>query len=483
MITPDKETVIKTEGDTPVSKEGNKFKSTEEALEHVDAIMTSGTEEEKDALHKQLFETQEGLEQPEIKEPVQADEPEKTEESEQEKSSKKIYKVNFHGREIDADDEDGLLGFKTVNYLKRAKIHGDLRIKELKEQENEARIQAAKAHQQLRELQKNYEEIVKKQKEKPVQTEEPPKQIEKPKYPDLPADKELWGEEEYGELEKYNTKYSEYLENIAKSSGVSKDTISSIVEEKIKTIKDDLAQKIKDTEAYLVEVKKQREAEENQKIEDDYWKKIESFQSQSPDAFKTRKPVREIHKELLSFMDRIAYAHGLKKPYDEDSQDYVTYTDKRAALMNGWLEGNKDILIRTQGIDPPEEYETYFKIGEIEKKRKELIEKGELAQNASLRLAYLYDLDSSGELSQNLNDLRFAERNTVLKDLGKAVNDSAQYASTVPNNLTQNNSPLGNGYSEADWKWFSTVQDYTSLNKVERKKYTDMGHALEAIMT
>lgn len=408
------------------------------------------------------------------------------EQREMTEAEKKLFKVNYHGEPFEVPDENGLLGYQTTGHLKRAKVHADLRLKDLERRAEEALNEARAKAQAVAEWERKYNELKtqapapgespEKAPEQPLEKVERP---EPPKYPELSSsDPNGYDDEDIAKLTQWQKKHNQYLEDNAKyldyltqlATGKQSSPDSSIIEERVAAHTKELQERLRAAEEKLQAEEKTKAELQRKQEEEKYWNNFAKFQSQHKE-FSTPVPLQDLYKGVNKWMDELAVAHGHNAPYtpyNPNSQEWQTYQRMRSAIADSYLAGNQETLAKAEGIDPPAGYDKFFELGRIYKECKPLVDKG-----MSLHQAYLIHLDETGQLDQTVNELRAEERSKAAKATGDALREHTQYPSAVPNSVAAQGVP-GQGLSETDLNWLMSVIDdpraYASLSKEEQKK-------------
>jgi len=474
--------------------------TTESLTEAIEEAALSGDTEKMDEL-RQLFDNQTGAEaQPtepgDKPEETPVEEPSETQETKPAtEEEKKLFKVTYHGNAHEIEDPNGLLGFETTGHLKRAKVHGDLRIKDLESRYEEATNHARSAAAKLAELEAKYKELEGKAASTPAPQQAPQQapaenstatsqaaeKVERPVAPPYPAlstnDPNDYTSEDIEKLTEWqgkqtaymeqNTKYLDYLTNLAeRKSEIPSAEIDRIVQDRTK----DQESQIRALQEKLKEVDNEKATIQQQKAEQEYWDHFTRFQSQHK-QFSTPAPLPELHKKVGKWMDDLAAAHGHNPPYtpyDANSEQWQAYNRMRSAIVDSYLSGNQETLNKSEGVNPPDGYKEYFKLGDLYRELKPIIERGN-----TFHQAYLIHLDETGQLDQTVDELRVEERAKASKATGDALRDHTNHPSAIPNDVAQQGQP-GQGISEGDISWLMGVLDdptaYASLPPDQQKR-------------
>jgi hypothetical protein len=370
--------------------------------------------------------------------------------------------------------------------LKRSKVHADRTIERLKKREEEARVFA----QQKAKEAEDYRKLVEEYKSKPPAVQTPPTSAPAvapvvavpkpvaPVAPDLPDDPTDWTMEDQKankkfqtELTEYNRKLLDYIESIGSRS--SESSVAALVDSRTKEREDALRAELANATRELEQERKRLTAERE---EESYWKGFSDFQALHKE-YATPEPIRETHVKVMKWMDELAGAYGYTKPVDPaDTAGINTYNDARSRITAAYLAGNKETIAATEGVSPaPKGYENYFKLADEHKRlqslKEDYVARGELGPNASLHKVYLHYLDESGQLDQDMNELRTAERVKGAEAVSKAIQHTAQTAVTIPNTMSA--APEAS-VGQADYEWFEEKMnpyEYRRMTAQERERY------------
>jgi hypothetical protein len=404
------------------------------------------------AAREKIEKTAFGNKEPEIPEPVSAGDKPSSE------KQKRVFKLKYNGEEVEIDDEDKFLGHKNFGSLKFAAAQSRVRSKKLEEQLAEAKRFAEDRNNQTVEYQQKYSNLEKElaaerkraedlltkinQQVAPAPVASVPVQDvqieigDAPVYPEIPDDPTDWTSDDAKkdkaykkELTEYNKKMREAITSLSKA----KPAVVAQIPDDVKKKLEEFDSLKKDFDTRKQEIASEKATFEAKKKSKEYWDSLESFQKEHAE-YKTNKPVEEKHKEILSWMDKIAEANGISKPLGATAEQASTYENAKNDIVYKFLHNDEQVVANANGVEHPEDYQQYFQLAELVKKRNEYIQSGELGNAASLDSAFALMMHKEGRLTDSVNSLATDERSKGAKAVLDSIrNVDATYARTIPN--------------------------------------------------
>lgn len=402
-------------------------------------------------------------------------------------AAKPKFAVNVRGELVEVDDDDGFIGYRNAEQLKRSKVHADLHIKNLEKSETTLRNERDTLAAQIAELQKKLSTSPPPQAPSaPPAADAPPAftRPAAPTYPEIPDDPTDWTSDDARkfktyqvEIASYNTQLADFIEK-SRNMVVPEDRIAQLVAERTKP----LEERFQMSEKELNELRQQRARDLQAEADRKHWEQFAMFQSQHSE-FATPLPVHQMHGEIIKWTDKLAEAHGLRKPYDMNSPEFSKYESERDVIVGKYLQKDPATLQTASGITPPDGYDKYFNLADTVAKLKDLkdryVASNQLAQNATWHQVYLLHLDETGELNRDINDLRAEERKKGVEAMSNALRSAGETATTIPNAMAQSGD-TPDGLSKDSLEWFQNIgpQQLRRLSPDDQKKYTSIAMAL-----
>jgi len=361
---------------------------------------------------------------------------------EADEKAKREFKVYFKNREVIENDEDTYLGQGSHGKLKRQFILNRESLKDAEEEIQRALQFGNSTKAEYDALKEKYEEAVAKLKVVPAASPVPAQQSSAPKteaaaaptkieIPEPPKfdekDRSLWTEEMWDEQAQYESKLREALvSSINRPTTATSSEETRALREELNTIKAEREAE----KARIDDDKKRRDAEA---AEGAMWGEFSTMQNRFKD-FSTKKPVKELHEAVLKWMDKVAGANGVTMPYGANAQQVEQYNMLRGGIVGKYLVKDQDVIKKSEGLDPPEDYKQYFELADIWQKKQSYVKSGKLGPAASLEDAYLIDLRESGKLDQATDGLeQESYRNGANGVLNGIESHQKQYAQNLDN--------------------------------------------------
>lgn len=388
----------------------------------------------------------------------------------QEQGQKKTFDIRFRGMEVSYDDSDGYLGAGDFGKMKKELAHnraklGDVeeqlskhsgmyegqlqKFRSLQEQKEAAEAKAKTLEARVSELEKGLQKAQESRAPKPDAPQKQAEIPEPPERPDLDEDPMMWSDEDKAAHKKYRADRSAYDKKInellrkAVSGQLSvqqKPASESRPASPAPSQAQQLPPEVQEAVEYF---KKARQGEQAQAVtaqQKAYWDSFRDFQGKHND-FKTPTDIEELNRNVLQWMDKLAYANGFDlKPGATDSEK-ANYDRAKRQLAYKYATGDAQVLANSEGCPAPDGYDTYVKLANLDKVRKDLINRGVLGNNAGLHETWLYHYSDSG---MN-DDIRNLEASAVQRGASGAISalqkNQQQYARNIPNNAAGGGAP------------------------------------------
>lgn len=387
----------------------------------------------------------------------------------------KKFSVYWQGNKVEREDSNNLLGYKNTGELKAALIKAQLRLNELDNH-------SSSLSSRLRDA----EEKIKAFSQRPVQPQPQPQQpayrppaqpaVSKPTPPPMPTlstnDPTLYTEDDIKAVEDYRkatndfhqklTDYVAYLETRPSQQG-------------------NLSKEFEKTDARLKKLEEGKEAFDaekkrldDEKLDFDHWKQFSDFQDKHP-TFKTSMPLKQLNDVMNKWIDSVAAANGIKPP--EGDEGYGEYRQKRAQVIVNYLNNDSQTIQNAQGLQPPEDYQIFFKLLEINNARKRFQEQG---LNGNLHQTYVLMKDESGEIEQGLDTIRVNERTKAAEQFANGVQEHQQHAVNIDPAQSAGGPDVNElGITTNDLKWFKSIdQDKVLDLKTKNPELYDKWNAI-----
>jgi hypothetical protein len=374
--------------------------------------------------------------------------------SEQAPEAKKTFTTRYKGVEYHEPNENGLLGEKDFNGVLKKVVHQKLYIKDVETERDRLRqeriaeaeenkrmkaehVQLNQQLEQMRETAKNLKptapapaaEVTRKE---PVQDDQIPEAPKKPsKKLDVIDDESVTEWDKYYEnVDAYNSKISAILRN-------QKPQVIYQTDEATRKDVEDLKRENLALKSVREQQERERIAEEQERNINAAWDKREKFVESHPEL-KPTKALKELHEEVVSWADKIAHAMSIEKPKTDDPNELALYNQLKGTAVYRYLHGDKEVLDKAEGFDPPADYDKYFKVADLESDHQKFISQGQLGNKSSLNDAFLIKMAQDGTLD---NVLEAAEVRSVSKGANAVLDtlkkNQEQFATTIPSGMQQ----------------------------------------------
>jgi len=366
-------------------------------------------------------------------------------------------KIKYRDQEFELPDEDGFLGRKDLEGLKKAAAHKEAHIRYVEEQERLAREKIAELQEKLKTT------LVQKEVMQPVKGEPSEKVITRPKKPARPAvgaDPAYWTPEEEQQMAEYGSLQDQYDTNMDSYF----DYLENRVPEDPRFAKYD---------SLMAEQEKSTAAKQAQLEEAAYWSNIEEFRITHPEYKKYRGNIKDLHKEVDTWTTRLANAAGHSLPLSPTAAEISQFEATKQQLAYKFETGEQAVI--ELNVAPPEGYKEYYALADLEAKKEALIKQEVLAPKANLHNAWIQIQDSSGTLEDGINSLEVEARK---RGFNSAINvmekQQANIATPIPNSANQQAPVSGvKGLSSAQIREILNTSTTDLMMNPERKALFD----------
>ena len=372
---------------------------------------------------------------------------------------KKVFEVQYGQEKFAMSDDDGFLGHKDVEGLKRKAAHEERHIKQLVTDNASARLAADEAIRKSREaaeeaarLRKELENerasraVAAAQQPAPVAAQaaaaqasqavaakvELPNRPQRPKNawsPDTntPEDVKEWNDYFEG-MDSYNAKLAEAIRSQPAPANVDPKIFEAEIEKRVQERTKPLSERLEKIESSQAASQADIDREKAEIAAEKMWNGFGHFQ-ENHKAFATQKPLKELHEEVTAWSDQVATACGYSLPYGASPQQRQQYVDTRQRLVQSYLDKDPTVVARVQGIDPPAGHEQYYEVASI----------NQIAQqhNVSLNEALAIHLTRKGTIDGGMESLRVASEQAGRESVARALADSGNLAKPIPNDIAQ----------------------------------------------
>jgi hypothetical protein len=367
----------------------------------------------------------------------------------------KKFTVTWQGKKIEREDVNNLLGFKSTGELKAALVKAQAQLDELTDHSSSLTSRLRDAEEKIRRA----SEESAANKPPPQQTPSlpaPPKVI-RPTLPKAPVlstgDPALYTEEDIGAVTEYqnamveyNQKLLDYVASLESHSAVNNLNIPEIVK---------LRERLDIVEKGHQEIENEKRKIAEEKADIAHWKQFSDFQDKHP-TYKTVVPLRQLNDDMNDWMDKVAAANGVSVL--EKEKDYGEYSKRRAQAVMNYLNNDSQTIENAKGLPPPEDYQTFFKLLELNNAKRRYVDNGELGSGASLDRVYLLHKQDTGEIEQGLESIRIGERTRAAEGFASEVQQLQQHAVNIDPKQSAAGPDVNElGISTADLRWFQSV--------------------------
>jgi hypothetical protein len=373
----------------------------------------------------------------------------------------KKFSVYWQGNKIEREDPNSLLGYKSTGEIKAALIkaqlqlqHNDSRTVELTNQLKELQAKL-NSYTQPKPQTHNTQNTYRATPSQPIVSYAPLARPIPPQRPILSTnDPSLYTEDDIKKMDDYtkssNDFYNRLVDYVANIELRSKPTIDPLKNE-LSDIKSRLSQY--DEERRILQEERQRLIDE--KNDNEHWKQFDDFQNKHK-TFKTKLPVKELNEAMNKWMDSIAEANGVHR--SDNNGDISNYFAQRANVVTKYMSNDSQVLQNAQGINPPEDYQTFFKLLDVYHQLNTYRDNTILGQNASLHDAYLRMKDDAGEITDSINAAILNERSNAAQQFATGVQQLQQHAVNIDPKQSAGGPDINSlGIPTADLNWFTTV--------------------------
>jgi hypothetical protein len=389
---------------------------------------------------------------------------------------------------IELNDPDGLLGYGTVEGLKKSNANQIRRIqmdnKWREESERTLLAERQRNEQLAQELEKFKTSTVKPVAEptprvstdgglsRPsagLKIEDAPKP---PTLPDLPDDPMEWDDKQLSAKKTFDKERAEYdlkMKNWVEGTfrkitdhaselakvGIANDTNNPLVKDIV-----EMKKTLAELQNITNDVKKTKEQLEVERKTVEYWSEIEDFQKQHDDI-KTPVSMKDLHKQIwedgtkYTWMDYVALSNNVPRPTTNDVNAWNQYHNKRYELTQKYLDGDKSIIEKCEsaGVEPPEGYKEYFsaayKLRDIDAEHRRLKEQGLLGPKSTRQMAWEYS--NKGNLTNQIQTMeRKAHADGASTVINALTQHRAEHAVVIPPNISQGGSTPFSGQQVQD---------------------------------
>jgi hypothetical protein len=464
----------------------------------MDEALANRDYEAMQQLGKELEQPPEPAEAPPAEQPPQSEtpptdggqqqtppEPSSQEPQAQDGDKRKVFPITYRGREVELDDPDSFLGRGNTGELKKAFGHSQLYIadleRRLEEREGMSRAEITRLQRELEAAKQQRPAQPEAQQQQPKQQAQQ-QQVEMPTLPERPRlshqDPAYWDENDRKLMDEYNEKRDTYDRQMAEYVRSMNSRPAQVPE--------DMQQELERLRRFENEYSQRTQTEREQDAERKYWGSIDKFASDHRNEFGLSKPAAEVHRDIDSWMDKLAAANRVNKPIGPQmdaqgrmTQEWREYEASRNRLTRQYLDGDQRVTQNAAHLETPADFETYFRIVEVENARQRYIRSGELAENAPLERAFLYDAAVRGDLNKTVESVATSEREKGAQAAGEAVAQHAQSAVSMPPNASAR--AVGVDLTAQDIEWWRNIDGpmLSRLNDHERARYMEIKDKLE----
>lgn len=386
----------------------------------------------------------------------------------------KKFSVNYNGQRVELEDGNNLLGYKNTGALKEALAKTQLILKDRETREQQLVRELKEAQEKLASLSRVAQPPAQ---PSPLPSVPPPAQpqpakpaVPKPVPPPLPklstndpslySDADIEADSDYREkMRKFNEQLVEYSEYMA--------TQNRQVDPALQKRLDELEAKVKQADEILGTVKEKEKTLAEQQRDAEHWQRFVDFGNKHESIFKMPKHPKQMNDEVVTWLSRIAVANGVPE-------------NEKWSLVGKYLEGDPTVVQNSQGIEPPEGYEKYFKNLEVFSALKRYIREGVLTEKATLEQAYALHKVDSGELANDLETLRTSERARGAEVFSASAQQLQQSAVNIDPTKSSGGPDLSAiGVSIEDLKWFQKTNPDMLQKDIEAlKKWEAIGNKI-----
>lgn len=382
----------------------------------------------------------------------------------------KKFVIDYRGNKVEFDDSDNYLGYGNFGRLKKSFAHQKETIKDYEKRLRETNDYSER---EIAKLKKDREELLEKFNQIKAQNELPKKEVKEPVEtniptppvrPKLPSDFYDWNEEDHKNYNEWLEKRDEYdvkMSEIIKGVATRKPESNPYDSEDVKKLKEHIRK--------IEEDNSRREIEDTQKK---YWTSISDFQGNHSE-FKTSKPIKDVHSDIMKWMDELSYQNGVSLKPGASDFDKRNYESQKMGIVKRFLDGDEEVLKRSSEVNPPEDYKKYFEIAALQRKKNDYINRGILGNNSSLHDVWIMEYTNSN-MDGDLKNLEIeAQKKGAQNVISAMENHQKNHAINLPNNMQtikQENSIEGISDDEVTKILGATTMELASSPELKEKK-------------
>lgn len=406
---------------------------------------------------------EEPLPQEEIPQKDSAPEPEKSDDyeiriddgqgqpaAEERPPESKTFDVSFRGTQKSYDDSDGYLGFGDFGRMKKSYAHAMAKLEDYERLMGERNSSLEGALQKVRSLTEQNEALQNRVKELESAPQKPSGQVpqqkpveddieipDPPEMPELPEDVYDWTEEDKAKDRKYRkdrAAYDKTMADVLRKATARKPAPQTQAPQASAELPDEVKEAVEFFHKY-----KNRETEvQRQESASRYWEGFRSFQKEHTE-FQTPVDIQEMNKKVMAWMDRLAYANGYDLKPGATQEEKARHESIKRNLAFRYAKGDQQVLANSESAPAPEGYDAYVKIANLDKVRKDLINRGILGKEAGLEEAWLHHYaGKNGRLNDDIRSLETSAATRGASDVIKSLEQrQAANAINLPNGLSE----------------------------------------------
>lgn len=405
-------------------------------------------------------------------------------------AGKKAFGVWHNGQRIELPDDNGLLGYKNTGALKAAKAKLELRLRDQERDFEAAQRKIAEYEQKLKD---GVAQPQAAPAAPPAQPQKPP--VVKVERPTPPAPPKLstndpldYSDEDKAELSRYYRETAEYNTNMAKHLEYleSRPARAEMPDEARREL-ETLRKWQKENAPLFDSIRSREEQEKLERSEREHWGRFESFQNAHREEFGTSKPVKEVHGQVMKWMDTIADMNGIQRPSTPQNLNDPTwqeYLGRRKELVDKYFAGDEAVVNNSQGFDPPEGHEAYFRLVELEGARRDLIAQGRATEKTPMEDIYWLHMRDNGHVEDALTRARREAENAGQESVVSAISEASNSAQNLdPSQSAGPDAQEIYGVPQRDFEWFSDIVGnpfaVERLSGEEKKRYELIRQTIE----
>lgn len=341
---------------------------------------------------------------------------------------------DYHGNKQVFDDTDGFLGSKNIDTFKKrfvdSQTYSQTLLKEKRVVQAEKRRAEANANKLQQEIDRyknqSYQQTVQPESQQPV-APQPTQPVYQqpgiaPNRPDVDEDPANWTVEDSQKMKRWGMDLSSYTSQVGSQT------------QNLSNKYDNVDKRIEEQDQKIASLEQDKKEIQFKQAEDKYWTEINSLSSKV-DKFKLPQNlnIKDVHGQILNWTDAAATAAGIYQSGD-DEYSKQAYEQQRDDLVQRYLEKDPQAQEQLKNVMPPQGYQQYFNMVDLNRQRQDLINSNELGQNASLEATYAFLNFKNGNMNQTFNDV---QKDSMIQGQQAVFNAMAenqqQFASTLPN--------------------------------------------------